>query len=385
MGDCLSIAGTRPETCALTGNTGEAGKAVIPTMWESCLVRLKGLLAKLLAASLALILAACISGPAEHDSAHLGGAKSGLAVAATNSTLTDPPYFVYDSAGGVSELRSPLNGTVVEVLGKFGDSLTSNGLAESANGQDVYVTLIGKSDIDVEQISTATRKKTIIASGMEPAISPNRRFLAYASGPKYRDILAVRNLTSGKTTSVGLLNLLGSSTNLGSATITWLGDGTDIVIDPAEDATGTSSGSTDSTSGAAHSCSAVSDKATCLIVVHFDSTNGTFASRRIVIPQLGGTFGVISAAGNESHSLVLATWGETTNLYDITLSGSTAHVTHLVAMSMVLPVAFDLLGTHIFYIVGHGPTALWVAKIASGRLVQAHRLIASADVSDIAW
>jgi hypothetical protein len=347
-------------------------------------VRLKGLKPSALSVSLALILAACTAGPTELGGSHLGGDKTGLVVAPTNTTVTDPPDFVYDSAGGTSELRSPLNGAVVEVLGEFGDSLTSDGLAESSNGQDVYVTIIGKSDIQVEQISTVTKKRTFIASGMEPALSPNRLLLAYASGPKYIDILAVRNFTSGKTTSIDLLNLLGSSTNLGSATITWLGDGTDIVIDPAEDATGTSSGSTDSSS-AAHSCSAVSDKSTCLIIVHFDSKNGTFSSHRIVIPHLGGSFNVISTADSESHSLVLATWGETTNLYAITLSGDMAHVTHLVALPMVLPVAFDLLGTHIFYIVGHGPTALWVAKIASGRLVQAHRLIANADASDIAW
>jgi hypothetical protein len=105
----------------------------------------------------------------------------------------------------------------------------------------------------------------------------------------------------------------------------------------------------------------------------------------VVINGIGGNFNVISVADRYSNALIMAAWGEKTNLYEITLSSSTAHVTHLMTLPMVLPVAFDLLGTHFFYVVGHGPTELWVAKIDSAGLVQAHRLIANPESSDVAW
>jgi hypothetical protein len=105
----------------------------------------------------------------------------------------------------------------------------------------------------------------------------------------------------------------------------------------------------------------------------------------VVIRGIDGNFRVFSGADALAHTLVVAAWGEKTNLYDITLSGTTGQLTHLVTLPMVLPVAFDLLGTHFFYIVGHGPTEMWVAKIASGGLVQAHRLIANPISTGVAW
>lgn len=349
-------------------------------------MRLTRLTTAISAASLALFLSACVSGSAQQTNPPRGSrAHAGLDLAGVDSSLSDPPYFVYDTTGGKSELLSPSNGALVEVLGKFGDALTTNGLAESSDGKDVYVTLIGKKKLYIEQISTVTKKQTVLVNGVQPALSPDAKFLAYASGPEYTNILAVREMSSGKTTSINLSSLLGSSTNLLDATITWLGDGSDIVIEPGWDGSSTSTISASAPS-AKNSCSAVSPvKATCLIEVHFDASNGTLSPRLIVIHDLGGNFSVISGADSDPHSLTFALWGKKTNVYEITLSGSATHVTHLLTLAMVLPVAFDLMGTHLFYIVGHGPTDLWVANIGPGHPVQAHRLVANADVSDIAW
>ncbi len=335
---------------------------------------------------LALTLAACISGPARQATHDLGGSDhTGVDVSHANSSIADPPYFVYESEGGTIELRSPSSGAVTDVLEKVGQTITSNGLAESADGRDVYVTLIGKTNLYIEQISTVTKKQILVLDGVQPAVSPDNQYLAYAPGPDYMNILAVRDLSSGKTIRINLSNLLGPSTDLLNATITWLGDGSDVVIRPGYEVTPANSGAASDKAPLADSCSSASSKATCLIVVHFDSSKGTLAAHIVVIHDLGGNFSVISAADSDPRSLVLAIWGTKTDLYEITLSGSAVHVIRLLTLPMVLPVAFDLLGTHLFYIVGHGPTALWVAKIASGRLDQAHRLISNPDLSDIAW
>jgi hypothetical protein len=195
-------------------------------------------------------------------------------------------------------------------------------------------------------------------------------------------------LISGKTTTIDLAKLLGPSTDLLGAsfeTITWLGDGSDILISPSEDATPTRMGSSNGSASCARSYSGVSPtKATCLILVHFDASTRTLTSRMVVDDDLGLSI-VLSGADREPLSLVGATFALKPNVYQMTLSGSRIQVNRLLTLPMVLPVAFDLLGSHIFYIVGHGPTALWVATISSGHLAQPHRLIANAELGSMAW
>ena len=334
-------------------------------------------------ASLALVFAGCNSGPAGQAISPGSGGNARIGGVSANNSLSDPPYFLYASPGGPAELRSPSSGAVIKVLGQFDQALTNNGFAESPDGKDAYVTLIGKKQLFIEQISTVTRKQTFFANGVQPAVSPNEHYLAYAAGPNDIDILAVRNLSTGKTTLVNLSSLMGSSMNLLNGTITWLGDSSDIVVIPAGDAVATASSTSPSTASTATSCSAL-PKATCIIVVHLGVSNGAFTSHLVVILGISGNFKVFSGADMYSRTLIVATWGENTNLYNITLSGSTADVIHLLTLPMVLPVAFDLLGKHFFYITGHGPTELWVAKIASGHLVEAQRLTDN-PTGEIAW
>jgi hypothetical protein len=123
---------------------------------------------------LALTLAACISGPARQATHDLGGSDhTGVDVSHANSSIADPPYFVYESEGGTIELRSPSSGAVTDVLEKVGQTITSNGLAESADGRDVYVTLIGKTNLYIEQISGLLGFPWVFDSGRRESRAAN--------------------------------------------------------------------------------------------------------------------------------------------------------------------------------------------------------------------
>jgi hypothetical protein len=259
-------------------------------------------------------------------------------------------------------LRSPSSGVVTETLGQLGQPLTNNGIAESPDGKNIYVTLIGKKQLYIEQISTVTKKQTFFADGVEPAVSPDDRYVAYSAGPDDTKILAVKSLSTGRTSSVNLSSLLGSSTSLMTGTITWLGNGSDIVVMPSPDAVATASIAPPAADSTPRSCRDV-PQAVCLIVVHLNTSDDVLTSHLVTVSGISGNFNVIAGAGEYPSTLVMAAWGEKTNLYDMTLAGSTVHVTHLVTLPAVLPVAFDLVGSHLFYISGHGPAELWIAKM----------------------
>jgi len=50
-----------------------------------------------------------------------------------------------------------------------------------------------------------------------------------------------------------------------------------------------------------------------------------------------------------------------------------------------LPVAFDALGTHLLYVAGNGPVALWVTAFKSGHPADPHRLLDSSNMSEVVW
>jgi len=306
--------------------------------------------------------------------------------------VTDPPSFAFVNMGatGLSwtvELRSPTTGQVVKVLATFGQSFTNNGFAMSPDGKYVYVTLIGRSSLLMERISVTTRKRTFVAYGDQPAISSNGRFLAYEAGNS--GDLAVRDLSSGQVRRIDLSALLGPSTDLLNATVTWLGDGSEIVILPgAEGIAGTGGTTTTTTQPSPKgSCSAVAPTSTCLIVVHVIAKGQTLTARRLVLPVFFSGF-VTTMAGDAafSRSLLFASLGAHQTLVNrVDFLGSGAQVVRLLTLPTVFPVAFDPAGKRFLYLVGHTPPALWIAGFTARHLVHTHRLIADARLGAAAW
>jgi hypothetical protein len=76
----------------------------------------------------------------------------------------------------------------------------------------------------------ATRRQTLIADGEQPAVSDDGTQLAYGAAIHG---LAVRDLATGTTRTIGLVAQLGKAADLLDASLPWLADGTDIAIIPS--------------------------------------------------------------------------------------------------------------------------------------------------------
>lgn len=338
---------------------------------------------------LSLFVSSCTSTPAtQARSAPGAGNQSDLS---RSTSVTDPPDFLYFTMNGTVEFRSPLTGVLVKTLAHLGN-LVGNGASLSPDGKNAYVAVTGKGDLHTERIQTTTATTSFAVDGIEAAVSADGNYLAYAPGPKYQSILSVKNLATGAVSTVDLEPLLGSSTDLSNATITWLGDGSEIVVMPSGIATPVdASESASSTSGPTggpnkETCSASLPRTSiCLVLVHFRGSNQPLTAQRVVVNGVGGNLNVVSAAQSQPLTLALAAWGEHTMIYWITFAGQITHVTHLASMGMVLPISFDALGTHLLYVVGHGPVSLWVTGFKAGHLVNEHRLLNSGDMSGATW
>lgn len=289
----------------------------------------------------------------------------------------DPRNFVYVTSGrhGLEskvELRSAETGRLVGRLATFGGAFTDNGLAVSPDGAAVYVTLIGSRSLRIERVAVADGKRTFVAAGEQPAVSPDGRHLAYvAARGRGEQALAVRDLSSGRTQTIELGSLVGRSADLLNGSVMWLAGGSDVVAipGPVPQATAEPTGAGDG------ACSS----ATCLIVVHVRRHRLT--AHRIV---LSGSPDVASFApdGSRPRSLLRA---DATTVERVTLRGSRAAIAPLATLPNVLPVAFSPSGAHLLYLVGHDPPALWAAGLVHGRLSHPHRLLVDARLDEAAW
>jgi hypothetical protein len=66
------------------------------------------------------------------------------------------------------------------------------------------------------------------------------------------------------------------------------------------------------------------------------------------------------------------------------LANGARNVTRLFSLPSVLPLTFGAKGATLFYLVGHGPEALWVAKVTPDGLKDAHMLNANVALSALA-
>lgn len=304
---------------------------------------------------------------------------------ATASTGVSPAVFVASSSkndlSSVVKLYSARTGRVLAQLASFGDNFTNNGLALSPDGRYVYVTLIGKTDLYIEKISTSTRRRTFLAYGDQPAVSPNGRYLAYSTGLD-DDYLTVRQLASGRTTTFDLSAAIGKRASLLGGQIAWLGNGTEIAALPEPDLTPTAS-SNSPRAAATGACRWAGDKM-CLIVV--DIASATTSSRVFLLPGSPGDIGQLGTYGpsKDALSLVVGT-PDRTLVERVTISHKAAREQVLTSLSSVLVMAVNPSADGVLYLVGHAPPALWAAQIRRGRLVSAHRIIPNSRLESVAW
>jgi len=295
-------------------------------------------------------------------------------------TVEDPPNFVVINASDSHvELHSVTTGTLIKDLGVV-DGLTSNGLALSPDGGYLYVTVNRPPAVVLERIDITNGQVESIGHGEQPAISPDSHYLAYGGGTG-DGTLFVRSLASGEVQSISIAKLLGQQDDLITASITWLADGSRIVVLPGGVGNGLMGGTT--SPPIPGSCSAISISDTCLIVANVASNHPLTAERVVVhglrVPDL--------LSGDDlAHSVLAASDRTKATIIDrIEVSGGRAAYVRMCSLSSGLSVAFDPRGTELLYLAGHSPISLWRVGLMNCRVAVPHELVANVDLQGVTW
>ena len=292
--------------------------------------------------------------------------------------VIDPPAFAGEvlssSDSAWIKMFSPVTGRVVRSVAALGTG-TGNGFALSPDSRSVYLVRVSHRQIRIQRISVATGRKSFVAVGAQPAVSPDGHFLAYATG-RLSSELAVRNLVSGRTRTVDLTRLIGSGSSLIGGQIAWLGSGTQVAAIPSGNVVAQAADGRSAAAGPDRFCASATRL--CLIVV--DLSAGRIRARRIVIPGLNPSLMSGDLTRNRSLRMVATRAGGPPSVDEVTISGSGASVTHLANFPPgALAVAFAPAGDRILYLAGHRPVALSVATIRDGRLADVRRLFADSS------
>lgn len=203
---------------------------------------------------------------------------------------------------------SPRTGRVVKVVAGVS---TGNGFALSPDAKDVYVVTTAGHAVEIRRISVATGKATVVADGAYPAVSPDGRYLAYATGSRFSKV-AVRDLRTGRTRVIELRSLLGNGGNfLNQGQVTWLGDGSELIAVPgitaSEAAAKIPARASSASAGMAGSDQLPPGKQTLIVIkVRPDG----LAARRIVVPDpYQDPFLVISGDLSQERAVLIARMG----------------------------------------------------------------------------
>jgi hypothetical protein len=271
---------------------------------------------------------------------------------------------------------------------------TGNGFALSPDGRSAYVVAPAGVTIKIRRLNVATRKIIFIADGAYPAVSPNGRYLAYATGREFQD-LAVRDLRTGRTRMIRLGRQMGADASfLNQGAVTWLGDGSQIVAMPQADGSADSApGSVRGAAGRAAAaqqvepvCGQRAAGRQCLLVVH--AGPGRLTARRIWVR---GPVQLISGDIARPSTLITATGepGSAQALWAVRFGGRGIEATRLASLPAdSLPDAVAPAADRVVYIAGSQPPELWIATIRGGRLTGKHRLYrdtAQEAVGGAAW
>ena len=307
------------------------------------------------------------------------GQRAGHALPGGAPAAGDPPVVAVaaSSARGSSswiELISPRTGRVAKVVARVG---TGNGFALSPDSKDVYVVGPAGPAIEIRRVSVATGKVSLVADGAYPAVSPDGRYLAYATGSRFSQV-AVRDLRTGRTRVIDLRSLLGSDGSfLNQGAITWLGDGDEVIAVPGIAASAAAARFTARAGAGTAGGDHVPPGRQSLIVIKI-RPDGLAARRIVVSDPYQEPFLVISGDLSQPRAVLIARMGfaaeGTITRVSLRGGGYTARVIARLPRG-VLPVVIAPRGDRVLYLAGHAPPVLWAATIRNGRLTGQHRLL----------
>jgi hypothetical protein len=313
------------------------------------------------------------------------GSRAAPGVGSSAAAAADPDLVAIAGHGSASriELVSARTGRVEKVVTGVG---TGNGFALSPDAKDVYVVGTAGHSVEVRRISVATGKVSVIAHGAVPAVSPDGRYLAYATGSGFSKV-AVRDLRSGRVRVVDLGSLLGNGGNLlNEGQVTWLGDANELIVVPGIAASEAAAFTADSGAGTAGMELAPPGKQS-LIVVKLRPDG--LAARRIFVPDpYQDPSLLVSGDLSQQRAVLIARRGYAAAgaITRVSLRGD-GYKTEVVANMPrgLMPITIAPHGDRVLYLVGH---SLWVAAISGGNLTGKHRLIAGTStfgLDQAAW
>jgi hypothetical protein len=316
-----------------------------------------------------------------------------MSVRSAASPPADPGFVAVfgESRQGTSQsirLISPRTGHLIKVLSHLG---TGNGFALSPDSRRVFVVgPVGKG-IVIRQVSVATGRVSYVADGAYPAVSPDSKYLAYATGSRAMAEVAIRNLRTGATRVVSVRRLIGQDSGLlNQGSVTWLGDGSEVLAVPEPDGIPVSTGAAGFKLRGTRCGLQDSARGLCVIAIRISARGLT--AKPFFVPWRWSRYAmVISGDDSAPRGFLIARWGGRPfgALDEVTLSGAGVSARQVGRLpGQALPGPFAPGGDRILYILGHRPPALWVATISNGHLVGRHLLLADNShfgVDNAAW
>jgi hypothetical protein len=304
-------------------------------------------------------------------------------------------------------LRAAATGKVVKVIARLEAKSpqqlsTQFGFALSPDARYVYCTSTAKRGrsytLDVVQIDVATGRRTFIAFGAQPAVSPDGRLLAYVANTYgYLNAIAVRDVLTGRTQLVNLAGSIGRGKNLLNAVVAWFANGSDVAVVPADSRPPVIGGAPLPSGQRMRSCPAGS-ATTCLIVVHRLHAGGALTARYFAVAVPDDSFAAQDtlspdAAAPSSILLAAAGWHDQQTVGQLIIDQIRPHGTHATARRLfsipsAAAVAFDPTGTRLLYVHGGrlAKLRLWEARIAGHRWRQPRILSRQSQIGvSAAW
>lgn len=293
--------------------------------------------------------------------------------AGTWQVVPDPPVVAVTSSNQIRLLAA----TTGRIVKTFSATTGGNGFALAPDAK--YMFVVGTS-LTLSQVIIATGRRYVIDTGAYPAVSPDSRYLAYATGTSFTQI-AVRDLRSGHTRAISLTSLVGAESSLlNQGGLTWLGNGRQIVAVSEPDPVATyvlPAGHTTAAKPKRTACGQqTSERGLCAIVIDVAPTR--LFARPVYLPHVTAqhSLDLISGDLSASESFFIAQSGRPATVVDrVRLVGRTPLVRRLVELpSLSFAVAMAPDGDRLVYARPGSRPSLWVATVGASRLA-AERLL----------
>jgi hypothetical protein len=301
--------------------------------------------------------------------------------------VTDPAVVAVTGSSQI-RLLAATTGRIVKTLPVASEV---NGIALTPDAKYMFVV---EPSLTLSQVTIATGKNEVIDTGAYPAVSPDSRYLAYATGTSFTQV-AVMDLRSGQTRAISLAAMVGAESSLlNQGGLTWLGNGRQIVAVSEPDPVATyvlSAGHATAAKPNRTACGQqTSRRGLCAIVINVAPTR--LFARPVYLPHVVAqeNLDLISGDLRARASFFIAQSGLPATIVDrVRLGGQTPLVRRFVKLPLQsFAVAMAPNGDRLIYARPGSRPSLWVATVRASRLAHERLLIADSrrfEFNLVAW